>query len=143
MLSWIAARYLGQRLGTIVMSNSFRSPSLMAKMGASLQEMSSGRFILGYGAGWFQGEYDAYGYDYPSTRTRVEMLEEGVQVIRKMWTEAPATFTGKHYSVSEAHCEPLPDPAPADHYRRGRGEVHAEDSGSPCGLVERREPAAR
>ena len=112
MLSWIAARYPGPRLGTIVMSNSFRSPSLMAKMGASLQEMSSGRFILGYGAGWFQGEYDAYGFDYPSTRTRVEMLEEGVQVIRKMWTKAPASFTGKHYSISEAHCEPLPDPPP-------------------------------
>lgn len=112
MLSWIAARYPGPRLGTIVMSNSFRSPSLMAKMGASLQEMSSGRFILGYGAGWFRGEYESYGFDYPSARTRVEMLEEGVQVIRKMWTEAPASFTGKHYSISEVHCEPLPDPVP-------------------------------
>ena len=112
MLSWIAARYPGPQLGTIVMSNSFRSPSLMAKMGASLQELTSGRFILGYGAGWHEGEYNAYGFDYGSAHTRIEMLEEGVQIIKKMWTEAPASFAGKHYTVSDVHCLPLPDPVP-------------------------------
>ena len=72
-LAWVAARYPGPMLGTIVMSNSFRQPSLMAKMAASLQWMSSGRLILGYGAGWYESEYRTYGFDYPSPRVRIEM----------------------------------------------------------------------
>jgi len=112
LLSWIAARYPGPKLSTIVMSNTFRSPALLAKMGASLQHLSSGRFILGYGGGWHEGEHRAFGYDYPSPRTRIDMLEEGVQVIKKLWTESPASFDGKFYNVDGAHCEPLPDPVP-------------------------------
>ena len=112
LLSWIAARYPGPKLGTIVMSNTFRSPALLAKMGASLQYLSSGRFILGYGGGWHEGEHRAFGYDYPSPRTRIDMLEEGVQVIKKLWTESPASFDGRFYNVDGAHCEPLPDPQP-------------------------------
>ncbi len=112
LLTWIAARYPGRMLGTIVMSNSFRSPALMAKMGASLQHLSSGRFILGYGAGWHEGEHRAFGFGYPSPGARVDMLEEGIQVIRRLWTEAPASFEGRFYRVEDAHCEPLPDPRP-------------------------------
>jgi alkanesulfonate monooxygenase SsuD/methylene tetrahydromethanopterin reductase-like flavin-dependent oxidoreductase (luciferase family) len=112
LLSWIAARYPGPKLSTIVMSNTFRSPALLAKMAASLQHLSSGRFILGYGGGWHEGEHRAFGYDYPSPRTRIDMLEEGVQVIRKLWTESPTSFDGRFYNVDGAHCEPLPDPVP-------------------------------
>ena len=112
LLTWIAARYPGVDLSTIVMCNSFRSPSMLAKMGASLQHLTSGRFILGYGAGWYEPEYTAYGYDFPSFRTRLEMLEEGVQVIRSLWTETPANFSGKHYRVKNAYGTPLPDPTP-------------------------------
>ena len=112
LLTWIAARYPGVDLSTIVMCNSFRNPSLLAKMGASLQHLTSGRFILGYGAGWYEPEYAAYGYDFPSFRTRLEMLEEGVQVIRALWTETPANFSGKYYCVREAYGTPLPDPPP-------------------------------
>ena len=112
LLTWIAARYPGPKLGTIVMSNSFRSPSMMAKMGATLQHLSSGRFILGYGAGWHEGEYRAFGFDYPSPGVRIDMLEEGVQVIRRLWNDAPANFDGRFYRVEDAHCEPLPDPPP-------------------------------
>jgi len=112
LLTWIAARYPGPQLGTIVMSNSFRSPALMAKMGASLQEVSSGRFIFGYGAGWHEGEHNAFGYDYPRPRVRMDRLEEGVQIIRAMWTQSPASFTGKHYQIADVHCEPLPHPVP-------------------------------
>jgi len=112
LLTWIAARYPGQGLGTIVMSNTFRSPALMAKMGASLQELSSGRFILGYGAGWHEGEHNSYGYDFPRPGIRIDMLAEAIQVIRAMWTDAGATFSGEHYRVDDVHCEPRPDPAP-------------------------------
>lgn len=112
LLTWIATQYSNPKLGTIVMSNSFRTPSMMAKMGASLQHISSGRLILGYGAGWHEGEYKAFGFNYPPPGTRVEMLNEGIQVIKKLWTEAPADFTGKYYRVENAHCEPRPNPVP-------------------------------
>lgn len=111
-LTWIAARYPGPKLGTVVMSNSFRHPSLMAKMAASVQWMSSGRLILGYGADWYEKEYRAYGFDYPSPRVRIEMLEEGVQIMKAMWRDAPANFSGKYYQVENAYCEPRPNPPP-------------------------------
>ena len=112
MLTWMAARYPGPMLGTVVMCNSFRSPSLLAKMSASLQEMSTGRLILGYGAGWYEDEYRSYGFDYPSAGVRVDMLEEGVQIIKKMWVDSPANFRGKYYQIDNVYCEPRPDPQP-------------------------------
>lgn len=112
LLTWIAARYPNVDLGTIVMSNSFRHPSLMAKMAASLQDISAGRFILGYGAGWYEPEYTAYGYDFPGFKTRLEMLEEGVKVIKELWTQSPANFSGAYYRIQQAYCTPIPDPPP-------------------------------
>lgn len=111
-LTWLAARYPRQRLGGIVMCNSFRHPPLLAKMGATLQQLSGGRFVLGYGAGWLQDEYAAYGYPFPSTRERIEQMVEGIQAIRSLWTEEPATFTGRHYQVSGVRFNPRPDPVP-------------------------------
>jgi len=75
-MTWAAARYPGPRLGTIVMSNSYRPPALLAKMAASLQALSRGRLILGYGAGWHAAEYRAYGYDFPKPSVRFAQLEE-------------------------------------------------------------------
>ena len=112
LLTWMAARYPGPQLGTVVMSNSFRSPSLMAKMASSIQHLTYGRLILGYGAGWYEPEYRSYGFDYPSARTRIEMLDEGVRVMKAMWTDSPANFSGEYYHVDNVHCEPLPNPLP-------------------------------
>lgn len=94
------------------MANSFRSPALLAKMAATTQALTGGRLILGVGAGWHEGEYRAYGYDYPSPATRIRQMEEAIQVIKALWTQAPATFIGKHYRIENAWCEPRPDPAP-------------------------------
>ena len=112
LLNWIAARYPGPKLGTIVMCNSWRNPALMAKMASSLQHLSSGRFVLGYGAGWSEREYEAYGFDFPPLRVRVEMLEEGLQIMHGLWTEGPFSFHGKHYEIVDAFCEPKPEPLP-------------------------------
>ncbi|HEV8639281.1 MAG TPA: LLM class flavin-dependent oxidoreductase [Chloroflexota bacterium] len=111
-LTWIAARFPGPRLGTVVMANSYRHPPFLAKMAASLQVFSHGRFILGYGAGWAEEEYRAYGYDFPPARVRIAQMVEGIQVMRALWTQAPATFEGAYYRVKDAYCEPRPDPAP-------------------------------
>lgn len=112
VLMWVAARYPGPLLGTCVMANSYRHPPFLAKMVASLQYLSNGRFIFGYGAGWSEEEYHAYGYEFPSARKRIEQLDDGVRVIKALWTEAPATYKGPYYEVKDAYCEPRPDPLP-------------------------------
>jgi alkanesulfonate monooxygenase SsuD/methylene tetrahydromethanopterin reductase-like flavin-dependent oxidoreductase (luciferase family) len=94
------------------MSQSYRPPALLAKMAATLQLLSGGRFILGLGAGWKEDEYLAYGYDFPSTATRIHQMAEAAQIIRLMWTEPRATFRGQFYHIDDAICEPKPDPPP-------------------------------
>jgi alkanesulfonate monooxygenase SsuD/methylene tetrahydromethanopterin reductase-like flavin-dependent oxidoreductase (luciferase family) len=111
-LTWLAARVPGVRLGNNVLANSYRHPALLAKMAASLQALSGGRFILGYGAGWLEDEYRAYGYPFPSTRERIARMDEALRLIKAMWTDAPVTFAGEWYQVTDAYCEPRPNPIP-------------------------------
>ena len=112
LLTWIAARYPEVGLSTLVMSNTFRHPSVMAKMGAALQELSGGRFALGYGAGWHEGEHDAFGLELYRPGERIDRMEEAICVIKALWSDAPANFCGRYYSVKNAHAEPRPDPVP-------------------------------
>jgi alkanesulfonate monooxygenase SsuD/methylene tetrahydromethanopterin reductase-like flavin-dependent oxidoreductase (luciferase family) len=111
-LAYMTALHPMLQFGHAVLCQSFRNPALLAKMGATLQFMSDGRFILGLGAGWHEEEYRAYGYDFPPARVRVEQLEEAVQIIKLLWTEEQVTFEGNYYRVSAARCEPRPDPTP-------------------------------
>jgi alkanesulfonate monooxygenase SsuD/methylene tetrahydromethanopterin reductase-like flavin-dependent oxidoreductase (luciferase family) len=111
-LTYMAAQHPQLRLGHTVLCQSFRNPALLAKMAATLQFLSGGRFILGLGAGWHAEAYRAYGYDFPPARVRVEQTEEALQVIRTLWTQSPATYHGQHYHIQAAHCEPRPDPQP-------------------------------
>jgi len=96
------------RFGQLVLCNSFRNPALLAKIGATIDVISSGRFELGIGAGWHRKEYEAYGYPFPKHSVRLEQLSEGVEIIKKMWTEDSPSFHGKHFSIKEADCEPKP-----------------------------------
>jgi alkanesulfonate monooxygenase SsuD/methylene tetrahydromethanopterin reductase-like flavin-dependent oxidoreductase (luciferase family) len=112
LLAHSAGRQPGVRFGTLVLGQSFRNPALTAKIATSLDFLTGGRFILGIGAGWQEAEYRAYGYAYPSAGVRITQLEESAQVIRALWTAAPATFIGTHYEVNGAYCEPRPQPAP-------------------------------
>ena len=111
-LTWLAARVPRVRLGNNVLANSYRHPALLAKMAASLQTLSGGRFVLGYGAGWLEEEYRAYGYPFPSTRERIARMDEALRLIKALWTEAPVSFEGEWYRLEEAWCEPQPDPVP-------------------------------
>lgn len=110
--TYLAARHPEFDFGHAVLCQSFRNPGLLAKMGATLQFLSGGRFILGLGAGWKEDEYLSYGYDFPAPGVRVEQLDEYVRIIKALWTNEQATFDGKHYSVKDAYCEPKPDPIP-------------------------------
>ncbi len=110
-LSYLAASYPQFKVGTLVLSQSYRNPALLAKMMATLQALSNGRVILGMGAGWKEDEYLAYNYPFPTTKIRMEQLEEAAQLIRAMWTAPqPVTFEGKHYAVRDAYCIPQPSP---------------------------------
>ena len=96
------------RLGQMVTCNSYRPPSLLAKMASCIDVMSHGRLILGIGAGWYQHEYEAYGYEYPETPERLRMLRESLQVFKAMWTQDEANFDGAYYRVRGAINEPKP-----------------------------------
>src|SRR5438046_8922457 len=111
-LSYAAALAPELQIGHLVICNSYRPPSLVAKMAAALQSLSGGRFVLGYGAGWKKDEYEAYGYDFPSPAVRIAMMEEGLQVIKALWRDEKATFHGQYYHIDQARCEPRPNPPP-------------------------------
>ena len=96
------------RLGQIVTCNSFRYPSVLAKMAACFDVISNGRLEFGIGAGWLEEEYKAYGIPFPKNKERILQLEEAVQVIKKMWTEERTNFKGKYYTVEEAVNYPKP-----------------------------------
>ncbi len=91
-LAALAVRTTRLRLGTLVLCNSYRNPALLAKMASSLDQISEGRLELGIGAGWMDEEYRGYGYNFPPVRVRIEQLEEGLEVIRRLFTEPRATF---------------------------------------------------
>ena len=82
LLTYLAAAFPRFRYGHMVLNQSFRNPALLAKMAASLQALTGGRFILGIGAGWREEEYRAYGYAYPRGAIRVAQLAEAIQVMR-------------------------------------------------------------
>jgi alkanesulfonate monooxygenase SsuD/methylene tetrahydromethanopterin reductase-like flavin-dependent oxidoreductase (luciferase family) len=111
-LTYLAALHPELMWGHSVLNQSFRNPALVAKMAASLQFMSGGRFILGMGAGGQAADYLAYGYDFPPGITRVAELDEALHIMKALWTQEQATFEGTHYRVKDAWCEPKPDPTP-------------------------------
>jgi alkanesulfonate monooxygenase SsuD/methylene tetrahydromethanopterin reductase-like flavin-dependent oxidoreductase (luciferase family) len=111
-LTYFVGLYPHLNFGHTVLSQSFRNPALLAKMGATLHYLSRERFILGIGTGWKKDEYLAYGYDFPPPKVRIEQLEEVLQIVKALWWEDQVTFHGKYYHVDNAYCEPKPVPQP-------------------------------
>src|SRR5450755_3591955 len=101
------------RIGQMVTCNGYRNPALLAKMASTVDVMSHGRLDFGIGAGWYEHEYRAYGYDYPDAPERLRYLREAIQVILAMWTQDEAVFEGKYYqargainqAILKQHCE--------------------------------------
>lgn len=94
------------RIGQMVTCNSYRNPALLAKMASTVDVLSHGRLNFGIGAGWYEHEYRAYGYEYPDGPERLRQLREAVQVILAMWTQEEAQFEGKYYQVRGAINQP-------------------------------------
>jgi alkanesulfonate monooxygenase SsuD/methylene tetrahydromethanopterin reductase-like flavin-dependent oxidoreductase (luciferase family) len=113
VIAYAAARWPNFDIGPIVLGQSYRNPALLAKMGATLQTLCRGRFIMAVGAGWKEDEYHAYGYPFPRPGIRVEQLEDTLEIIHRLWKEpGQVSYQGKHYSITNAYCEPKPDPIP-------------------------------
>jgi len=100
------------RLGPMVSAQSYRNPALLAKVAATIDNLSGGRLNFGIGAGWKEVEYDAYGYQFPKPSTRIRQLRETVEIANLMWTQDKATFKGSYFSVNEALCFPRPVQSP-------------------------------
>ena len=96
------------RLGQMVGCNSYRAPSLLAKITSTVDVISGGRLDWGIGAGWYENEYRGYGYDFPPPRERIGRLRESVEIVRSMWTQAETTYHGKYYDTVRANCDPKP-----------------------------------
>ncbi len=94
------------RIGQMVTCNGYRNPALLAKMASTVDVLSHGRLDFGIGAGWYEQEFRAYGYDFPDGPTRLRQLRDAVQIILKMWTEDEAIFEGKYYQVHGAINQP-------------------------------------
>jgi alkanesulfonate monooxygenase SsuD/methylene tetrahydromethanopterin reductase-like flavin-dependent oxidoreductase (luciferase family) len=108
----LASMHPPLKFGASVLCQSYRNPALLAKMTANIQLLTGGRFLFGIGAGWMEEEYRAYNFDFPRAAARVEQMEEAIQIVRLLWTEAPASFTGSYYRIDQAYCMPQPDPLP-------------------------------
>jgi alkanesulfonate monooxygenase SsuD/methylene tetrahydromethanopterin reductase-like flavin-dependent oxidoreductase (luciferase family) len=96
------------RLGQMCTCMGYRNPAYLAKVAATVDVISGGRAEMGIGAGWYQHEWRAYGYGFPTAGDRIGMLDEGVQIMRQLWTQGVATLDGRHYQVNGAICRPLP-----------------------------------
>jgi alkanesulfonate monooxygenase SsuD/methylene tetrahydromethanopterin reductase-like flavin-dependent oxidoreductase (luciferase family) len=96
------------RLGQLVTCASYRNAGLLAKEAACIDVYSGGRLILGIGAGWFDAEYASYGYPYLPDRERLGVLDETLEVIRRLWSEETVTFDGEHLHFAGAYCDPKP-----------------------------------
>jgi F420-dependent oxidoreductase-like protein len=108
MLAAIAARTTKLTLGLLVGSVTYRNPAIAAKTTTTLDIISGGRAWHGLGAGWFEDEHRAYGYEYPPLKVRFELLEEALQISRAMFTQSQSTFAGEHFQITGAFNNPQP-----------------------------------
>ncbi len=114
LLSALAERTDAVDLGPLVGSITYRNPALLAKMATTVDHLSDGRVRLGLGAGWHAEEHAAYDFEFPDIGTRIEMLEEGIEIAKAMFSQDSPRYEGRHFSIENAYNEPKPiqDPRP-------------------------------
>jgi len=108
LMAAFAASTARVRLGQMCTCMGYRNPAYLAKVAATIDVISGGRVEMGIGGGWYEHEWRAYGYGFPGAGDRLGMLDEGVQIMRQLWTAGTATLAGKHYQVDGAIGRPLP-----------------------------------
>ena len=108
LLCALAARTNTIRLGCMVGGVTYRNPAFLAKQITALDVISRGRAIWGIGAGWFEREHHDYGYEFGTFTDRFEKLEEGLQIVKRMFVDDTTTFDGKWFTVRDAFNVPKP-----------------------------------
>src|SRR4051812_24477807 len=108
VLAGLAAATERLRLGSLVCGNTYRHPAVLANAAAAVDHVSSGRVVLGLGAGWQVNEHRAYGIELYDTRTRLDRFEEACAIVRSLLDNERTTFEGTHYTVLDAPCQPAP-----------------------------------
>jgi F420-dependent oxidoreductase-like protein len=108
VMAALAAATTTIRLGQMVTCTAYRPPALTAKVTSTIDVISGGRLDWGVGAGWYDHEFQAYGYEFPEAKVRIGMLREAVEVVKAMWTEPDATYEGRYYRLAGAQCDPKP-----------------------------------
>jgi alkanesulfonate monooxygenase SsuD/methylene tetrahydromethanopterin reductase-like flavin-dependent oxidoreductase (luciferase family) len=97
------------RCGCLVYCAGYRHPAVLANAIATIDHLSGGRADVGIGAGWSQLEYDAYGIEFPSAGARLDIAEESATCVRSLLhSDEPTTFVGRHFTMTDARCEPRP-----------------------------------
>jgi alkanesulfonate monooxygenase SsuD/methylene tetrahydromethanopterin reductase-like flavin-dependent oxidoreductase (luciferase family) len=97
-----------RKLGQMCTAMSYRNPAYLAKVAATTDAISGGRMQMGIDGGWYEHEWRAYGYGFPSAGVRLARLDEGVQIMRDAWRDGRVSFAGKHYQVDGAIVSPKP-----------------------------------
>ncbi|HEY5889326.1 MAG TPA: LLM class F420-dependent oxidoreductase [Acidimicrobiia bacterium] len=108
LMAALAVSTTSVRLGQMCTCNTYRPPSYLAKVAASIDVISGGRVEMGIGAGWYEHEHDGYGYPFLKPSDRIGMLREGVEIMQAMWTEDAVTYEGKYYQLKGAISQPKP-----------------------------------
>jgi F420-dependent oxidoreductase-like protein len=96
------------QLGTLVSPATFRHPSELARLVVTADQISGGRVALGLGAGWHEREHEAHGFEFPPVRTRMDVLEEQLQIVLGNWGDERFSFAGEHYSLRDLDARPKP-----------------------------------
>ena len=104
------------KLGQMCTAMSYRNPVYLAKVAATVDVISGGRLQMGIGGGWYEHEWRAYGYGFPSAGVRLARLDEGVQIMRDAWRDGVVTFSGRHYQADGAIVQPKPLQLTVFHY---------------------------
>jgi alkanesulfonate monooxygenase SsuD/methylene tetrahydromethanopterin reductase-like flavin-dependent oxidoreductase (luciferase family) len=108
-LAYLASHTQWVHFGTLVAPFSFRDPVMLARQAMQIDDLSGGRMVLGVGTGWSEGEHTMFGYELGDVKTRLDRLEEGLQVVSSLMRRAePVTFEGKFYRLKNARLEPRP-----------------------------------
>jgi F420-dependent oxidoreductase-like protein len=108
MLAAMAAVTRRIRIGCMVTGVTYRHPAILAKMAVSVDHISSGRLEFGVGAGSHEGEHQGYGIPFPPAGTRIDMLDEACDMIRRLWTEDAITYRGRFWTLTDALAYPKP-----------------------------------
>jgi F420-dependent oxidoreductase-like protein len=123
---WTTLAAISQRterimLGQMVGCSPYRNPGLLAKITSNLDVISGGRLIWGVGAGWYEHEFTGYGYDFLSAAERIRVMRETVEIVTAMWSEADASYEGRHFTLDGAQCDPKPIQSPRPQVLIGGG----------------------